>query len=200
MALPHQHWISPEEYLEIDGASDVKYEYDSGHIYAMAGGTQDHARIAYNMANLLDAYLANKPCRFFQSDVKVQVTEDKYYYPDVTVTCNPEDIKGNLDVIHAPRLVVEVLSPSTENKDRGRKLRAYQMCDSIEECVLISTREQAVEIYRRMPAADILRVPRGGWTYQQYGPGENVELVSIGLVFPIEALYRLTDVPEQEAD
>jgi Uma2 family endonuclease len=200
MALPHERWLSPEEYLEIDRASDIKYEYESGHIYAMAGGTQAHARIAYNMANLLDACLTDKPCRFFQSDVKVQVAEDKYYYPDVTVTCNPEDIQDSLDTIRAPHLIVEVLSPSTEYKDRGRKLRAYQACASVKECVLISTRQQAIEIYRRIPSTEILRIPQGDWAYRQYGPGETVELVSISLTFPLEALYRLTDVPEQQAD
>ena len=102
MVLPRERWISPEEYLELDRASDVKYEYDSGHIYAMAGGIQAHACIAYNMENLLDTCLANKSCRLFQSDVKVQVAEDKYYYPDVTVTCHPDDIKDSLDTIRAP--------------------------------------------------------------------------------------------------
>ena len=200
MAFPCERWISPEEYLEIEKASDLKYEYDKGHRYALAGGTQAHARIAYNMANLLDAHLTNKPCRFFLSDVKVQVAEDKYYYPDVTVTCNPEDIKDSLDVICAPRLIVEVLSPGTEYKDRGTKLRAYQACDSIEEYILISTRQQAVEIYRRLPPTDLPQIPQGDWAYRQYGPGEKVELTSIGLAFPIEALYKLTDVPEQQAD
>ena len=96
MLFPHEHWISPEEYLEIDRASDLKYEYDSGHIYALAGGMQAHARIAYNMANLLDTHLTNIPCRFFLSDVRVQVAEEKYYYPDVTVTCSLEDIDDSL--------------------------------------------------------------------------------------------------------
>lgn len=201
MALRREHWLSPEKYLEIDrAASDCKYEYDSGRISAMAGGTQVHARIAYNMANLLDVHLANKPCRFFQPDIRVQVAEDKYYYPDVTVTCNPEDIKDSLDTIRAPHLLVEVLSPSTEHKDRGSKLRAYQACTSLQEYVLISTQQQAIEIYRRILPTDMLRIPLGDWAYRQYGPGETVELVSIGLTFPLEALYRLTDVPEQEAD
>jgi Uma2 family endonuclease len=200
MLSKHERWISPEEYLEIDRASDLKYEYDSGRIYAMAGGTQAHARIAYNMANLLDVHLTNTPCRFFLSDVRVQVAEEKYYYPDVTVTCSSEDIKDNLDMIRAPRLIVEVLSPSTEYKDRGTKLRAYQACQSVEECMLISTRQQVVEIYRRLPPTDLPQIPRGDWAYRQYGPGETVELISISLTFPIEALYRLTDVPEQAAD
>lgn len=200
MLFPRERWFSPEEYLEIDRASDLKHEYDCGRIYAMAGGTQAHARIAYNMANLLDAHFANTPCRFFLSDVRVQVAEEKYYYPDVTVTCSPEDIEDSLDMIRAPRLIVEVLSPSTEYKDRSTKLRAYQACRSVEECILISTRQQLVEIYRRLPPTDLPQIPRGDWAYRQYGPGEKVELISIRLTFPIEALYRLTDVPEQAAD
>ncbi len=199
MLFPRERWTSPEEYLEIDRASDLKYEYDNGRVSALAGGTQAHARIAYNMANLLDAHLTNTPCRFFLSDVRVQVAEEKYYYPDITVTCNPEDIEDNLDIIRAPRLIVEALSPSTEYKDRGTKLRAYQACQSIEECILISTRQQLVELYRRLPPTDLPKIPPGDWAYRQYGPGETVELISIRLTFPIEALYRLTDVPVQEA-
>jgi Uma2 family endonuclease len=199
MLFPRERWTSPEEYLEIDRASDLKYEYDKGRVYALAGGTQAHARIAYNMASLLDAHLTDTPCRFFLSDVRVQVAEEKYYYPDVTVTCNPEDIEDNLDIIRAPRLIVEVLSPSTEYKDRGTKLRAYQACQSVEECMLISTRQQLVELYRRLPPADLPKIPPGDWAYRQYGSGETVELISIRLTFPIEALYRLTDVPVQEA-
>ena len=92
MALQREHWVSVEEYLAIDRAStDVKYEYMDGHIYAMSGGTIDHAEIAANLFFLLRRYLQGKACRAFSSDVRVQVAEKKYYYPDVTVSCNPED-------------------------------------------------------------------------------------------------------------
>jgi Uma2 family endonuclease len=112
----------------------------------------------------------------------------KYYYPDVTVTCNPEDIKGNLDIIRSPRLVVEVLSPSIAYKDRGSKRRAYQACPTIEEYMIISTTCQEVEIFRRQ--GDI-------WTNRWFGPGQKIELATVGLWIPIADLYDLTEVPEQ---
>jgi Uma2 family endonuclease len=192
MAVQQEQWISPEEYLAIDRASlDVKYEYDNGHMYAMAGGSRNHARIAMNLGTIVDAHLGDGPCRAFSSDVRVQVAEKKYYYPDVTVSCNPEDMTGDEDIIYSPRLVVEVLSPSTEARDRGKKFKAYQRCPSIEEYVLIRTEYQEVEIYNRQ--GDI-------WTYRQFGPGQKVELLSINLSIPIAALYRRTDVPEQEPE
>src|SRR2546423_11084822 len=190
MALQREHWVSVEEYLAIDRAStDVKYEYMDGHMYAMSGGTIDHAEIAANLFFLLRRYLQGKACRAFSSDVRVQVAEKKYYYPDVTVSCNPEDWQqGTHDIVRTPRLVVEVLSPSTESFDRGRKFRIYQACPSIEEYVLIRTEYQEVELYNRH--GDI-------WTYRRFRPGQEVEFLSIGLTIPIAALYRRTNVPEQ---
>jgi Uma2 family endonuclease len=193
MALQRDHWISVEEYLAIDRASpDVKYEYMDGHMYAMSGGTMDHAEIAANLFFLLRRYLQGKLCRAFSSDVRVRVAEKKYYYPDVTVSCTPEDWQqGTNDIVQTPRLVVEVLSPSTENFDRSKKFRTYQACPSIEEYVLINTTHQTVETYRRQGKI---------WAYQPFGPGQQVELVSIGFTLPIKDLYLNTDVPEREVE
>jgi Uma2 family endonuclease len=190
MAVQHDHWISPEEYLEIDRASlDIKYEYEDGQMYAMSGGTIEHARIAQNMLAALDAHFGEGPCRVFSSDVRVQVTEKKYYYPDVTVSCNPEDRQRGIDIIRSPRLVMEVLSPSTETRDRRGKLLSYQACPSIQECILVSTQLQWVEVFRRHTESNI-------WVYHQFGPAQEVELTSINFTIPIATLYRLTDIPE----
>lgn len=190
MAVQHEHWISPEEYLEIDRASpDIKYEYEDGHMYAMSGGTVEHARIAQNMINALDTYFGEGPCRVFSSDVRVQVTEKKYYYPDVTVSCNPEDSQRGIDIIRSPRLVMEVLSPSTETRDRRRKLITYQACPSIQECLLVSTQLQMVEVFRRHTESNI-------WVYQQFGPAQEIELPSIHFTLPMTTLYRLTGILE----
>jgi Uma2 family endonuclease len=193
MAVQREQWVSPEDYLAIDCASlDVKYEYDNGHMYAMSGDIVNHAEIALNAIIALRAHLRNGPCHAFSSDVRVQVAEKKYYYPDVTVSCNPEDWQqGTNDIVRAPRLVVEVLSPSTEARDRGKKFKAYQKCSSIEEYVLIRTEYQEVEIYNRQ--GDI-------WTYRQFGPRQEVQLLSINLTIPIASLYMRTDVPEAELD
>jgi hypothetical protein len=106
----HEFWISPEEYLEIDRASlDVKYEYVDGQMYAMSGGTIDHAQIAMNLIRALGDHFQGKSCRVFSSDVHVQVADRKYFYPDVTVSCNPEDWQqGNFDIIR-----VDLILPTT---------------------------------------------------------------------------------------
>jgi Uma2 family endonuclease len=192
MAVQRDHWISPEEYLQIDRASlDVKYEYIDGQMYAMSGGTVEHAQIAMNMIRALADHLQSGACRVFSSDVRVQVMGKKYFYPDVTVSCDSADMQRGVDIIRTPRLVVEVLSPGTEANDRGQKFRYYKACPSIQEYVLISTQYQEVEIYRRQGEI---------WTYQQFEPGQEVQLASVDLTIPLTDLYRLTDIPEQEAE
>ncbi len=195
MAVQREHWISPEEYLEIDRASpDVKYEYIDGHMYAMSGGTIDHAQIAMNLIRALDDHFQRGACRVFSSDVRVQVAEKKYFYPDVTVSCNPEDWQqGNIDIIRFPRLVIEVLSPSTEARDRRKKSLSYQACPTIQEYALINTQYQMVEVFQRHGDGNM-------WLYQQYGPGQEAELASIKLTIPSSNVYRLTDILEQEEE
>jgi Uma2 family endonuclease len=191
MAVQHEHWISPEEYLEIDRASiDVKYEYTDGHMYAMSGGTAEHAEIAINMIAILKAHLQGS-CRILSSDVRVQVAERKYYYPDVSVSCHPEDKQKGIDIIRYPRLVIEVLSPSTETNDRGKKFRSYKACSSIQEYVLINSQHQEVEIYHRQ--GDM-------WTYHQYESGQEINLASIRLTISLADIYRDVNVPEQEPE
>src|SRR5437762_5686709 len=169
MALQHEHWISLEEYHEIERTSEIKYEYIDGHIYAMSGGTTDHATIAGNMFAALKAHLRGKTCKAFNSDAKVQPSEDENpsYYPDVTVTCDPVDYKRGSTTLRSPRLIVEVLSPSTEYKDRGRKLRDYRACPSLEEYLIISTRYQQAESFYR--SGEVC-------TYRQFTAGQEVTL------------------------
>jgi Uma2 family endonuclease len=101
------------------------------------------------------------------------------------VTCNEHD-RGQATEVQSPRVIVEVLSDSTERVDRTTKFALYRACPTVEEYLLIATKYQAVEVYRRA-------VPR--WTYQSYGPGEAVELESIHVQLVVSALYRRTDVP-----
>lgn len=191
MVLQNGHWISPEEYQEIECTSEIKYEYVDGHIHAMSGRTTDHATIAGNIVTILKAHLRGKTCRVFNSDAKVQPfgREDPSYYPDATVTCNSDDYKRGSTFIRSPRLIVEVLSPGTERIDRGRKLRDYRACPSVEEYVLINTRYQEVEIFYRTGQT---------WTYRQFTTEQEITLISMDLTIPINALYEDTDIPEQD--
>ena len=132
--------------------------------------------------------LDDGPCRVYNSDAAARLSPSRYTYPDATVTCDARDVPANdLMEIRVPRVVVEVLSDTTEAYDRGRKSAYYRTCPNVEEYVLVATEYQAVEVYRRTA---------GGWdTYRAYGPGDDVELISIGVRFPVDALYKRTGVP-----
>jgi len=185
VAVQRNDWISPEEYLRIDRESlDVKYEYDHGRMYAMSGGLTSHSLLAGNMFTILKAHLRGGPCKAYTSDMRVYISEEQYLYPDVSVSCDPKDTQEIKDNLQSPRLIIEVLSPSTEMRDRTRKFAQYQQCSTIEEYVLVSQQRQQVEIFTRNGKR---------WMYQLFGPGEEIELLSLDIRFPIELLYE--DVP-----
>ena len=121
-ALPRRSTMSVEEYLQLDRDSiDTRYEYIDGHVVMMAGGTLDHATISANTISTLRNLLRGSSCRVFTTDARVRISQTRYLYPDVSVSYNTQD-RGRVDIVQSPRLVVEVLSPSTEATDRGRKL------------------------------------------------------------------------------
>src|SRR6266516_3979 len=111
MALPESRWVSVKEYLAIDNASDVRFEYVHGQLRMLAGGSRNHALIAHNLHGLLHNHLRGTPCAAYTSDMRVQVALDRYYYPDVTVSCDENEAENALN---APRGVFEVVSRCTE--------------------------------------------------------------------------------------
>ncbi len=130
-AFPQPSTLRVEEYLQFDRSSaEVRYEYIDGQMTLLAGGTLNHATISLNVASLLRNFLRGHPCRVFSSDARVQLAETRYVYPDVTVSGDRRD-RGQTDIISSPRVVVEVLSPSTEDYDRGRKFSYYRQCPTI---------------------------------------------------------------------
>ena len=188
----HRLLMSVEEYLELDRNSlDARYEYIDGVVTMLAGGTTNHSRISVNVVSLLRAALQGSSCEVFNSDLRVSISSTRYLLPDASVSCDPSDLEGENDIISSPCLIVEVLSPSTEATDRGKKFRYYQSCLSIQEYVLISTQEQAVDVYRR--ASDNL------WTLHPFGPGAEIELKSIDVSLPLEALYEHVTEPRENA-
>jgi Uma2 family endonuclease len=180
---------SVEEWRHLLEHGDVKYEYHDGWLVAMAGGTADHSRIALNVCGMLDAALEGTPCRVYNSDLAVRLSPSEYRFSDALVTCDERD-RGWVTEVHAPRVCVEVLSDSTEREDRTEKFALYRACPTVEEYVLIATRYQAVEVYRRAP---------GDWTAHVYLPGELVELRSIAAQLAVSDLYRLTEIPATRA-
>lgn len=187
VAQPPRTFMSVEDYLALDRDSlDARYEYIDGYAYLMAGGTLDHSTICINVTSLLRRLLRGGPCRVYNSDARVRLSEERYFYPDATVSCDERD-RGTGDIIVSPRVVVEVLSPGTASYDRGNKFVYYRTCPTIEEYVLVDTQRQAVDVYRR--ASETL------WTLHLFGPGDRVELARLNISFPIAALYEDVTLP-----
>ncbi|MBW4562277.1 MAG: Uma2 family endonuclease [Mojavia pulchra JT2-VF2] len=171
-----------EEYLAWEPQQDLRYEYVNGEVFAMTGGTIPHNDIALNLYTALRPHLRARGCRVNVSDVKVQVTPTSpYYYPDVVVSCDPQDLNA-LKFIQNPRIIAEVLSPSTSSKDRGEKFTNYLKMPSLQEYLLIDSETISVERYcwgeGRM------------WLYYPYTEGDIITLSSIEFEFAIALLYE----------
>jgi Uma2 family endonuclease len=192
VAEPDRLMMSVEDYLTLDRASvEARYEYIDGSVYMLAGGTADHSTISINLTSLLHSLLRSSQCRVYNSDLKVRLSQRRFVYPDASVSCDQRD-RGSIDIVQFPRLIVEVLSSSTEAYDRGRKFAYYRACPTVQEYILVDPQRQAVEVYRRQ--ADTL------WTLHPFGPGDRVELASLNLSFPIAALYENVELPEDTPD
>lgn len=188
MALPHYPYISVEDYLILDNTSkDVHYEYLDGELHMLAGGKNDHSRIAANLINMLEQALEDSPCQVFTSDVRLKLSETRYVHPDTAVTCDPRDLEED-DNISYPRFVAEVLSPSTEAVDKGKKSTYYRQCQSIQEYLIVDPQQIYVDLYQR---------EKNVWKIYAYEAGNVIRLESVNLEFPIERLYRKTRLMNQ---
>jgi Uma2 family endonuclease len=186
MAQAPHHRFTFAEYVAVDEDSRVKLEFFDGQVWAMAGGSPDHAAIAANIVTLLGVQLARKKCRVYTSDLRVRVTATGLAtYPDITVVCGRLNLDPEDPTQHTatnPRVLVEVLSPSTEDYDRGEKLAHYQRIESMEEVVFVAHDRREVEIVRR--AAD------GSWSRQRAREGETARLLSIDCDLVVDDVYR----------
>ena len=147
-----QNWISPEDYLAGEMVSDMKHEYIDGEVHAMTGGTLPHNDISVNLTSLLRAFLRGKGCKVNLSDAKVKVSEQgPDFYPDVVVSCDERDRRA-IEAISYPKLIVEVLSPTTAAFDRGDKFRFYRHIPTRQEYVLIDAEKVSIDRYYKTNA------------------------------------------------
>jgi Uma2 family endonuclease len=183
IALKEKYLLTPEEYLELEESSPIKHEYIDGEVYAMAGTTDSHNTIALNLAILIRNHLRGNPCRVYFADLKTRIEAKKrFYYPDLLVTCDRRD-RETPTYKCFPKLIIEVLSDSTEARDRGDKFHDYQTLDSFEEYVLVNSKRQQVEIFRRQET--------NNWQFSTYHPeNPRFTLDSIGLEIAIADLYE----------
>jgi Uma2 family endonuclease len=176
-----KHFITPEEYLELERKAETKSEYYNGEMFAMSGASAEHSRLTVRIGALLDRHLTGGHCVPFSADLRIQVTAG-YVYPDLSVVCGePKLADDQFDSLLNPTLVVEILSPSTERWDRGKKSKLYRSIPSLQEYVLISQEEPHVEIYRRGTP----------WVYDEAaGMDATIELTSIGYTLRLRDLYE----------
>ena len=187
----HPAPMSVEEYLAWEPLQETRYEYVHGEVLAMTGGTIPHNDIAINLLTILLPQIRAEGCRLNMADVKLQIdTSGLYYYPDLIVSCDPRDLNAR-KFIQFPKLIVEVLSPGTANKDRGDKFRDYQSIPTLQEYLLIDSEKISAECYRRGEGRM--------WLYYPYNAGDAINLESLGISVSIEQLYIGIDFSQSPA-
>jgi Uma2 family endonuclease len=178
-------WISPEEYLEGELVSEVRREYFAGEVFAMPASDVNHNRIAGNIFGELHLALRGKRCSPFMNDMKAHVQrqdDDWFYYPDVMVNCDPA---GQHEYYcDTPTVIVEVLSPDTEAKDRREKRLAYEMIPTLRTYALVAQERREVFIFRRTPA---------GWSREVLpDDGDTLRLPELEFTLSLDAIYART--------
>ena len=175
--------MTVEEYLEFEAEAEVKHEFVDGFVFAMAGGTEAHNLISGAIYTRARLAAAGKPCRAYVESVKLKVPSGNYYYPDVFVSCN-EDEFGR-DIKTTACFIVEVLSDSTSDIDRGEKLHNYRKLKDLKAYVLVSQKSKLVEIYRALED--------GSWRYETLEEG-SFSLPCLDLELSLEEVYEDVDL------
>jgi Uma2 family endonuclease len=176
-------FVSPEEYLEQERLADHKSEYFQGEVFAMAGVSPRHVWIAANVLGNLWQQLKGKPCRVSASDFRLRVTPDLYTYPDVMVVCGePQFADDQKDTVLNPVLIVDVLSESTRNYDRGWKFQHYRKLPSLIEDLRIDQDQPHIE--------HLTRQPENHWDFVELDDlAQSLQLTSIGCILPLTEVY-----------
>ena len=174
------------DYLVWESGQLERHEFLDGEVFAMAGAEDRHVTVSMNLAFALRQHLSGSPCRTFMSDMRLQVAAaNSYFYPDVLVTCSALDLASPM-VKTEPKLIAEVLSPSTAAYDRGLKFSHYRSLASLEEYVLIDLDTRSTDCFRKGDD--------GLWVLHPFARGEVVLLASVAL--ELSAAQLFAEVPE----
>ncbi len=184
--------LSPTEYLEWEVTQEGRYEYEYGEIIEVTGGKLENNEIVLNLIVLLRSHLRGRGCRILGGDAKLMtIPSNVYYFPDVVVSCDSRDRYAK-EFLQYPCLIAEVLSPATESRDRGIKLRNYLKIDSLQEYMLINSDSPSIEFYRRSNRTEV-------WEYLTINSSDltvsdpEVRLTSIDLNLPLSLIYENVD-------
>ena len=191
MALPRPApRFDRQDFFAWEPEQPVKHEYVAGEVFAQAGARQNHVVVALNIAGALRQRLRGTPCRAYIADMQLEVAQaDAVFYPDVMVSCHPEDLAAER-VLHHPRVIVEVLSDSTAAYDRGGKFAAYRMLESLQEYVLIDPEQRSLEIFRRLPSND--------WLLATGDSARALVLATLDMEIGFDEVFEDVAVPETQ--
>ncbi|NJM06702.1 Uma2 family endonuclease [Candidatus Gracilibacteria bacterium] len=187
--------LTSEEYLLFERASEEKHEYIAGMAYLMAGGSKRHNRIAGSTYAALYAQLRRRNCIVYPSDMRVKSVQTNIYtYPDIAITCGNEQFEDEKeDTLLNPVVLIEVLSPSTEKYDRGKKFQHYRTILSLREYVLIAQDDYHIERFARQSD--------NTWVFSEaIGKEATIELTSIQCVLALEEVYEKIDFTSDDSE
>ena len=177
-----KEYVSVKEYLGGENDGEIRHEYIYGEVYAMAGASDRHNRIAARFFTRIFQKLDGSECEAFMNDMKLQADEETFYYPDVFVACDNSDRYFRRE----PILIIEVLSPATERADRHEKLRVYQQISTLQEYLIVAQDKMWIEIYQKQT--------NGGWTKKIISRADEMfTLKSTDVVFTVHEIYRGVD-------
>jgi len=185
MSTQPETFLTPEQYLEIERKAEYKSEYFEGEMFAMAGAREAHNLVVANLLSQIHSQLRSRPCRVYPSDMRVRVKATGLYtYPDVVVVCGePRFLDEQRDTLLNPTLIVEILSPTAEAYDRGRKFEHYRSLEFLKEYLLISSERVGAELFTRQLD--------GRWLLTAATrPAETIELQSVACRIALADIYE----------
>ncbi|WP_207492798.1 Uma2 family endonuclease [Aridibaculum aurantiacum] len=191
-AIPKQY-ISEQDYLEQERLAEHKSEYFNGEVFAMAGASESHNSIVANTIASLHPTLRGKSCKIYPSDLRVYNPQNGLYtYPDISIACGERKFTDDtLDTLTNPTVLIEVLSPSTEDYDRGTKFKLYRSIPSLQNYVLISSMEYQAEVYTKSGESWILTTAKGREA--------KLYISAIQLDLQLEDVYAQVDIDAEQA-
>ena len=184
MSTKQETLITPQEYLALEREAEYKSEYYKGEVFAFAGASLRHNLIATNILANIHSQLRSGPCTAFSSDMRISIPQTQHYtYADIVVVCGETEVEDDFkDNLLNPIVIVEVLSPSTERYDRGKKFESYQRIASLAEYVLVSQDLPRIEQF--------LRQPDSRWLYSEISAVGVIKLTSIDCELSLADIYE----------
>jgi Uma2 family endonuclease len=181
--------LTEEEYLAIERKAEFKSEFWNGRMYAMSGAQREHNVIANQALAELIFQLKESSCEAYGSDMRVRIPNGQYAYPDAVAACSPRFLDDAVDNLLNPALIIEVLSPSTEAYDRGKKAERYRGIPSMREYLLLAADRVHADLYTRMPD--------GKWVLSDSSSlDDTIELTSCDCRLKLSEVYRKVEFPE----